>query len=51
VNGDGRVDQNDVDIVIARLFAVPDTPNPNADVNRDLRVTAADVSAVALHVQ
>ena len=52
VNGDGRVDQLDIDIVIAHLFAVSGTPNhPNADVNRDQQVTAADVTAVALHLQ
>jgi hypothetical protein len=41
-----------LDIVIARLFAVtPTTENANPDVNRDLRVTAADVAAVVLHLQ
>jgi dockerin type I repeat protein len=52
VNQDGRVDQADIDFVINRLFVTTDTPkNPNLDVNSDERVTAADVAAVARHLQ
>jgi hypothetical protein len=51
VNGDGKVDQQDLALVIAHLFLTTDTPkNPNADVNGDGRVTAADVVTVIGHM-
>ncbi len=51
VNGDGRVDQTDLSLVIAHLFLVTDTlKNPRADVNGDGRITAADVVTVVTHL-
>jgi hypothetical protein len=51
VTGDGRVDDRDLAVVIRRIFYPTDTPkNPNPDINRDLRITAADVVAVVSHL-
>jgi len=45
------VDQRDVDLVIAQIFATATASrNPRADVNSDGAITAADVVAVVRHV-
>ena len=44
VNGDGRIDADDIPPLIGALFS--DVPPPSADVNADETVSAADLVAL-----